>query len=135
MTEKILIIDATDAVLGRLCSYAAKQALLGKNVAIVNCSSVLITGRKREIIDKYNERRHRGGASLNGPHFPKEPFRFVKRVIRGMVSYKQGRGLAAFKRIKCYNQVPAEFAESPKVKAGREKSLKGIRLSELSKEI
>ena len=36
MTEK-LIIDANNAVMGRLASYVAKQAMLGKEIVIVNC--------------------------------------------------------------------------------------------------
>jgi ribosomal protein L13 len=59
----------------------------------------------------------------------------VKRTIRGMLSYKQGRGKDAFKRIKCYNDVPEEFSEAPKIKAGKEKKIKTLPLENLSKEI
>jgi len=68
-----LIIDGTGAILGRLASFASKQALLGKDIAIVNCNSVLVSGIKANIVKEYNIARRRGGSSLNGPHFPKEP--------------------------------------------------------------
>ncbi len=43
------IIDGKDAVLGRLASYAAKEALKGEEVIIVNCKEVIITGNKKDI--------------------------------------------------------------------------------------
>ncbi len=130
-----MVIDAENATLGRLASYAAKQALLGKTIAIVNCEHALVTGKPRSVILEYQEARQRGGASLKGPFFPKSPERIVKRTIRGMLSYKQGRGEAAFKRIRCYNDTPAEFAEAQKIKAGKEKTVRHITLADLSKEI
>ena len=134
MTVKV-VIDASNAILGRLASFAAKQALLGKDIVIVNCNDALITGKKHSIISEYQETRTRGGSSLKGPHFPKSPERIVKRTIRGMLSYKQGRGLSAFKSIMCYNDTPDEYKEAKKIVAGKEKTAKTIKLSELSKVI
>lgn len=134
MTIKI-IIDATNATLGRLSSYAAKQSLLGKEVIIVNCDNAIITGDQRMVINEYKEKRSKGGHSLKGPHFPKEPQKLVKRTIRGMLSYKQGRGLAALKRILCYNKVPQEYETVGKIMAGKEKAGAKISLLKLSQEI
>ena len=36
-------IDATNLILGRLASYAAKKAQLGENVDIINCEAAVIT--------------------------------------------------------------------------------------------
>ncbi len=130
-----IVIDATNATLGRLASYVAKQSLLGKEIAIVNCSKAIITGRKRNIIDDYNNRRKKGGSAQKGPFFPKSPEKIMKRTIRGMLSYKQGRGLAALKRIRCYNQVPVELEAAKKVHAGKEKRTTVMELQELSREI
>ncbi len=132
MMHKI-IIDATNATLGRLASYAAKQSLLGKEVIIINCEEVVVTGSRKNIINHYLEYRTRGGTSLKGPFFPKSPERIVKRTIRGMLSYKQGRGRAALKRILCYNDAPKEYAEAKKIKAGKEKNTSTTKLSEVSK--
>ena len=41
-----IVIDATNATMGRLASYVAKQALLGKQIAIVNSEKAIITGNK-----------------------------------------------------------------------------------------
>ncbi len=133
--EKRIIIDGKNAILGRLASYAAKQSLLGKEIAIVNCNEVVISGNSRSVIGEYKKSRTRGGSSLKGPFFPKIPERVVKRTIRGMLSHKQRRGNTALKRIKCYNQVPEEFKDLKKIVSGKEKHLKTIKLKELSREL
>jgi len=135
MANNKIIIDGKNAILGRLASYVAKQAMLGKEIAIVNCDEVVVSGKPRSVIGEYDEMRKKGGSSLQGPFFPKSPERIVKRTIRGMLSYKQGRGLAALKRVKCYNDTPEEFGEGKKIVAGKEKKIKTIKLKELSKEI
>jgi large subunit ribosomal protein L13 len=58
---KKIVIDATNATLGRLASYSAKQALLGKEIAIVNCDKAVIAGKRRSIIIEYQEKRGKGG--------------------------------------------------------------------------
>lgn len=130
-----IVIDGSQALLGRLASYAAKQSLLGKQVVIVNCEHTLISGGRRSIIKEYQVVRARGGAALNGPLFPRAPERIVKRTIRGMLPYQQARGLEAFKRIMCYVGVPDEYKDSKKIKSGKEKPLKTITLQELAREL
>ena len=134
MAEK-LIIDGKNAILGRLASYSAKQALLGKEVIILNCENVVVSGRARMIIDEYNDIRKKGGASLRGPFFPKHSEKIVKRTIRGMLSYKQGRGRDALKRIICYKDAPEAYKNAKKVIAGKEKNVKTTTLKELEGEI
>jgi len=130
MKEQI-VIDGENAVLGRLASYAAKQALLGKDILIINSEKVIVIGNKTNITEKYKVRRARGGAGLRGPLFPTEPERILKRTIRGMLGYKSGRGRLAFKRIKCFCGVPKELEGKKIIKAGRGKQ--GISLEEISK--
>ncbi len=134
MKQKI-IIDAANAALGRLASYAAKQSLLGKEVIIVNCSKAIISGKNSTTIKSYQEKRAKGGSSQHGPFFPKSPERLMKRTIRGMLSYKQARGKEALKRIMCYSDTPQEYAQAKKITAGKEKRTSTIQLQELSKRI
>lgn len=130
----MIVVDASGAVVGRIASYVAKQALLGKEIAVVNCSSAIISGNRKMIIKEYHSAMYRGGFSLNGPFFEKRsPERIVKRTIRGMLSYKQGRGASAFERIKCYNDVPAEFSAEKKISLKREIKGATMALSELIK--
>ena len=130
-----VVIDGSNALLGRLASYAAKQALKGRSIVIVNCNGVVISGKPRMVIEHYKELRGRGGASMKGPFFPKIPERVVKRTIRGMLPYQQERGLSALKRVRCYNLLPEEYKDSKMIKAGKEKHIKTVPLKELSEKI
>ena len=134
MNEKI-VLDATNTPLGRVSAYAAKQALLGKDVIIVNCEKAQITGRRRTTISEYKEKRQRGGSSLRGPHFPKQAERVVKRTIRGMLPYTQSRGLTALKKIICYDAVPAEYASAKMISIARPLKTKAMSLADLEREI
>ncbi len=134
MTTKI-VIDASNALLGRLASYAAKQALIGREVIIVNCAGAVISGNSPFILSLYRARRARGGSAMNGPNFPRSPERIVKRTIRGMLPYNNARGIAAWKRVKCYNDIPEAYASASHIKAGKEKPIKTLKLEELSKNL
>ena len=127
------IIDGTNAVMGRLASYAAKQALLGEEIVIVNCDKVMITGSKADIRSKFNERRKRIGSGQKGPKYSRSPEMIVKRAIRGMLSHRQSRGKSALARIRCYRGLPEEFKESKKIVSGKENKTKYIHVEELKK--
>jgi large subunit ribosomal protein L13 len=103
-----IFIDATNLIIGRISTYAAKQALLGSTVKVFNCENAIITGSRESVLAHYKKLRERGTPE-NGPFFPSGADRIVRRTIRGMLSYKKPRGTAAFKRIMCYLGVPDEF--------------------------
>jgi len=126
-----IVIDASAGTLGRVASLAAKQSLLGKEVSIVNCDDVLITGNKEGVIKKYTVLRQKGGSSLKGPKIPRSPQMIVKRTVRGMLPHKKGRGSEALKRVKCYNKVPKELEGEEKTTLKRELKVKAIKLSKV----
>ena len=130
MKQEKEIINAEGQIMGRLASMAAKKALLGKKIEIVNCSEAVITGDKYGIIEKYLKLRKTGGSSQRGPYFPSSPEKILKRVIRGMLPYKKQKGREALKRIRCYNNVPEGYeAKKP------EKFESGMKLKELWKRL
>jgi large subunit ribosomal protein L13 len=133
--ENQIVVDASNSPAGRVASYASKQALLGNKVFVVNCDKAIVTGNKRSVIGEFMEMRTRGGHSLNGPHYPSIPFRIIKRMVRGMLPYKQERGRMALKRVICYNDTPKELESSKKVSLVREIRSKSIALKELSREM
>lgn len=104
----MIIIDAKGLIVGRFATYAAKHALLGEEVAVVNCEHAYITGTKKRIVDEYFRKR-RMGTWATGPFYHRQPDRIVRRIIRGMLPYKQEKGRSAYKRIMCYLGVPHEF--------------------------
>ena len=130
MSEEKIIINAENAALGRIASYAAKQSLLGKKIVIVNAEKAVITGRKDTTLNEYKTKRKRGGDIQRGPFFPSLVEKIMKRTIRGMLSYKQERGRLALKRIKCYVGIPDEFKNEKMIMLEEKK---GMTLGELSK--
>ena len=135
MANKI-IIDATNATLGRLASYAAKQALQGNEIIIVNSERAIVTGRKKNILEHYHQRISRGGTAQRGPYFSRTPERIMKRTIRGMLpDYREGRGKLALKRIKCFSGMPAEYEKEKMIKAGKEKHTTYLNIKQISKRI
>lgn len=127
-----IIIDANKAIFGRLCSFAAKKALQGDEVIIVNCEKAIITGNKKNIIEKYKELRTKASSSLKGPKHIRTPYRMLKRGIRGMLpDFRRGQGKQALSRIKCHDSVPAELEGQKMIKSGRVKLKKHIELREL----
>ena len=128
------IIDGKNAVLGRLASYSAKEALKGEEIVILNCEHVIITGNKKDIYEKWESKRKRVGTGQRGPKHSGLAERIVKRAIRGMLPKTTGgRGKEAFRRIKCYTGIPKEFEESKKIVGGKERKSKFISVREISK--
>lgn len=134
-----ILLDAKGSVLGRLASFAAKQALQGNEVTIINCKDVLVTGKRNTIFAEFKEARARGGKIQRGPFFPTVCERIVKRIVRGMLPYKNLRGADAIDRVKCYNGVPKEFEGvkpfESKMFAASEKSTAMTRLEEVAKQL
>ena len=126
------IIDGKNAVLGRLASYVAKEALKGEEIVILNCEQVIITGNRKNIEEGFKAKRGRAGGLQRGPRHSKLPHLIVKRTIRGMLpNHRWGRGREAFKRIKCYSGIPKEFEESKKFSAGRGIKTKFIQVKDI----
>ncbi len=107
------VIDSTNLIVGRLATQVSKRALLGEKIDIVNCEKAILTGRKESILKKYRERRDRGNP-LKGPFISFMPDRFVRRIIRGMLPYKQEKGRLAFERVMCYIGIPEKLKDKKK---------------------
>lgn len=105
-----MIINAEGYILGRLCTFAAKKALLGEKVIVVNAEKAVISGKRdvilREELQKLEIRNL--GNPLRGPFHQKRPDKFVRRSIRGMLPWKKPRGREAFKRVMVYIGIPEE---------------------------
>ncbi|MBI2670563.1 50S ribosomal protein L13 [Candidatus Woesearchaeota archaeon] len=120
-----IIIDAKDVVVGRLASYAAKQALLGKKVDIINCEQAIVTGNRKNLIEHYKQKVHRGNV-FKGPFIGRSPDRLVRRIVRGMLPFKKSRGRNAFRNVMCYNKIPDSLKDAKAI------TLKEASISKLS---
>ena len=115
ITRQWLVIDATDVVLGRLASQAARL-LRGKHkatfaphvdtgdfVIIVNAAKVALTGKKREQKIAYRHSGFPGGLSET-PYstlLDERPEHVVEKAVRGMLPHTTlGRQMAG--KLKVY---------------------------------
>src|SRR3989338_1913816 len=112
-----MMLDAENMVLGRLAAAAAKQALLGEEIKIVNCEKAIITGSRKSVIEGYMELLEIGQPQ-QGPYVKRRPDMFVRRAIRGMLPRRQVRGREALSRVKCYIGVPSAVSEKGVVLKG-----------------
>ncbi len=121
--SQTIVIDAKDQILGRFATRAAKAALCGSKVTVINCEKAYISGARLGLNARYRQRRDRG-EPRNGPFFPRVPDRFVKRSIRGMLPFDRVKGVEALKRITCYIGEPTGVT-------GDRIEIKGINVSKL----
>lgn len=103
-------LNANNVVLGRLASYVAQKAINGDDVVIVNAENAVVSGNRLYLLDRFKQRLHRG-TPTSGPFFPRTSKGIVRRAIRGMLPYKQERGLKAFKRVRVYEGMPEGFKD------------------------
>ena len=130
------VYDAEDKILGRLASHIASDILEGEEVKVVNAEKSFIVGDKKNILEKYEQRRARG-KQMNGPNFPKRPERIFRRTVRGMIPHQKPRGRKAFKRLRAYIGTPSELENEeiidPDVKDSAGKL--GLTLEEISEHL
>ncbi len=105
------VIDATEAILGRLAAKTAKDLLNGEDVVIINAEKAIITGRKETTYARYKQLVDRADRAnpTHGPHFPRRPDMLLKRTVRGMINYKSKRGKAALRKLRVYIGMPQEY--------------------------
>lgn len=132
-----LFLDAEGSTLGRLASYAAKQALLGNEVDVLNCEKAIVSGRKEDVIEDYKERRQLNTIKpTKGPFFSKHPERIMKRTIRGMLpDFRQGRGKIAWRKVKCYIGIPDEFKKEKMISLKMKSPDRKMTLQELQEKM
>jgi len=104
----MIVIDGTGLIVGRVATFAAKKALLGETIKIVNCDKMYITGNREFLVNDTHRKRIQGTWS-KGPNYYRQPDRFVRRIIRGMLPYKTDRGMTAYRRVLCYIGMPDEY--------------------------
>lgn len=105
----MVMIDAKDAIVGRLGARVAKLLLSGQNVEIINPEMALMRGSLSAAKEKYLSRRHQKDKRTpeNSPHWPRAPHLFLRRMIRGMLPFGSSRrGREAYHRLKVYAVVP-----------------------------
>ena len=110
--SKEIILDAKNQILGRIASYAAKQAIDGNMVIVLNAEKAVISGSRGNIVEEA-KRRLETRTLAHQEHAPvhqRRPDLYFRRVVRGMLPWSKPKGRAAFHRIHVYVGAPETFA-------------------------
>ncbi|RLG81701.1 MAG: 50S ribosomal protein L13 [Thermoprotei archaeon] len=140
--EKILYVDATNQILGRLASILAKKLLEGYRIYVVNAEKAVISGERRRIIEGYKlvfKVSTHYNPYKTGIRRPRAPHNILKRTVRGMLPINKPRGRNAYKRLRVYIGVPNELRNKKFIKF-QEADVNRLRrdymyLGELAKEL
>jgi len=138
INPSITLVNAEGLIVGRMCSKVAKRLLNGEEVIILNAEKAVFSGkRKSKILEGHIFLEV--GAPERGPFHYRRPDKYLRKVVRGMVPYKQPKGKNAYKRLKVFMGVPIELKDKEMITFDEASSanLKGphITLGELAKEI
>ena len=115
VTKEWYVIDATDAVLGRLASQIAKilrgkkkpsytpHVDCGDNVIVINAEKVRLTGKKMTNKVYVRHTGYPGGQRFATPadYLQKKPEFLVQNAVKGMLP-KNRLGAVIFKNLKVY---------------------------------
>ena len=123
-----VLVDAEDAILGRLASKVAKiirgknkpnfspHVDCGDNVVIINAEKILLSGNKMDHKEYVRHTGYPGGQRFTkvGDLLKKKPEAVVEKAVKGMLP-KNRLGSALFKNLHVYagNEHPHE-AQKPK---------------------
>lgn len=115
--RKALVVDGERAILGRLASKIAKMLLKGEKIILINAEDIIISGKPRNTLKKYQEWRNVSTLTnpLKGPFHYRRPDLFVKRRIRGMLPWKKKRGKTAYDNLRVYIGVPDKYKDVPTI--------------------
>lgn len=110
----MFVIDGNNLILGRVASQVAKKLLEGKEVHLINCENLAISGDANVIVERYLKRRRaqNKGTPEFSPVWPRTPILLVRRIIRGMLPWKKSRGKIAYKKLRVYTGNPKNLENS-----------------------
>jgi len=109
--EKVVVIDGSGHLMGRLASVVAKQILSGQRIVVVRCESICISGnfyRNKLKVLEYLRKRMNTKPS-KGPYHFRCPSKCLFKVVRGMIPHKTKRGMEALNRLKVFDGIPDPY--------------------------
>ena len=121
----VVIYDAENQILGRLCTVIAKKLLNGEDVIVVNAAKAVVSGKPSMKEKEYLIKLQRGDP-YKGPFFPRTPDGIFRRAVRGMLPWHKSCGRKAYKRLRVFAGVPEKIGKEKmeKVKSADVSKLK-----------
>ena len=123
MSERT-VIDGDGLILGRMASIVAKRLMAGEAIDIVNAEKIVVSGKRKMIIEREKEFLNVGGFG-KGPIHYRQPHRYVRKTIRGMLPHRKTVGKNAFHRLRVHIGVPEEL------EAAEKQTIKGVNAENL----
>ncbi|CAD6187839.1 unnamed protein product [Caenorhabditis auriculariae] len=116
LTNKTIVIDGKDHLLGRLASTVAKNLLQGEKVVVLRCEEIAISGNFHRSKLKYLSflRKRLNINPSRGPFHYRAPSKIFWRTVRGMLPHKTIHGTAALKNLRTYEGVPSQYNNNKK---------------------
>ena len=114
VTTRMIYVDASGQIAGRLCSKVAKLLLTGNSVVIVNADKALFSGSRYGVMGAFFERLKIASVvhPKHGPFHPRTPSGILTRMVRGMIPRTKSSGATAMKRLRVYEARPSQYISS-----------------------
>lgn len=109
--NRVLVIDGSDHVAGKLGAFIAKKALEGFAIHVLCAESLVLTGpmsRRVSMYKSYLNKRNVVNPARGAFHY-KEPSKYFVKMFRNMACRRTIRGKVAAARIFVYEGIPKEF--------------------------
>lgn len=110
----MILINAENLIIGRIATVCAKKALQNEEVVVVNAEKGVFTGRKQDLLKKYQTRinLHTKANPKKGPKGVRMPDQIVRGTIIGMLPRNRKTGTDAIKRVKVFIGIPEQFEKA-----------------------
>jgi large subunit ribosomal protein L13 len=119
LKSREIIIDAENALLGRLATRVAKLAMLGFKVYVVNVEKAVISGDKKSIVDSYKlllkVKTHKN-PYRHSIHRPRHPVNIFKKTVKLMMPKHSSSRFEILEQVKAYIGIPQEFMNKSIIK-------------------
>jgi large subunit ribosomal protein L13 len=107
--SRLIYLDGTNQVLGRLASLVAKKLLCGYQVVVVNAEKIVLKASWSAIEKEWQTRFQLKSVINPFRYSPKRyvrPDTYFRRVIRGMLPWRKPKGKEALRRLRVYIGIP-----------------------------
>jgi large subunit ribosomal protein L13 len=131
----MIVLNAKNKILGRLCSdISARLLRSSEKIIVVNANDAIISGSKENIMARFKERTHRKGKGnqLKNAKYPRYPDKMVKFAVRGMLP-RNARGQNALRNLKVFIDAPEEYKKDMPKEITEKPKLQGMNLNEICK--
>ena len=134
----MIVVDGTDAPMGRLASYVAKRLLEGETVHVINAEKIVVSGDPDAVYKRYKARidlkTHRNPI-INSPKYPRTVTGIFGRSVRGMLPRWRRRGREALRRLRAWRGIPDEVKGVDPIHLDFKLPRAYIRLGDLAKRL